>query len=567
HTAIDGAFEPENTQDAACRQASYCAAIERLTKGLLEAESVCAIKTECGAFWRTKNAHVARIEMIEWLYKISTPSYLDCRAFHLSIQYLDQFLNDIVQPIENGHLKNYALASVIEASPHIKVALPDSEKYLPETSEFKQALTRVVQNLDWCLNLVHGAAGKTFVKTIDMPTIADFLLLSFQRAAIELPERFADKALIGAHKQRHGQDQVDLGDDVQAVLPRQFAIGPFAKACRLASNILRDEYSLLFRSSELAAACFLIAAELEGIDLCEIDQRMTNAASESSQFDIVKHYNDLVQKDSSISTPVAAVDSLVKMVEKLNATTMLEFMMIVRTACEKLKEATNNSISLSAGCDVFLQQMSRLSNAQSVDECRKALIRAGSDFVQGAGKCRENVAEFGSPFVRDDQTILVHSYSRVIMGLLRRAVKQNKRFRVYITESRPDQSGLQAAEELKQLGVPCEVILDAAVGYIIEKVDLVLVGAEGVVESGGLINKIGTYQLAIIAKAAKKPFYALAESFKFVRLYPLSQYDLPTFRGDLLSFKDKTDTKVDWQAELSRSNPMLDYTPPDLITL
>ncbi|KAJ2697640.1 translation initiation factor eIF-2B subunit alpha [Coemansia sp. IMI 203386] len=294
---------------------------------------------------------------------------------------------------------------------------------------------------------------------------------------------------------------------------------------------------------------------------------MTSAASDSSQFDIVKHYNDLVQKDSSISSPVAAVDSLVKMIEKLNATTMLEFMMIVRTACDQLKKATNNSISLSAGCDVFLQQMSRLSNAQSVDECRKALIRAGSDFVHGAGKCRDNVAEFGSPFVRDDQTILVHSYSRVIMGLLRRAVKQNKRFRVYITESRPDQSGLQAAEELNQLGVPCEVILDAAVGYIIEKVDLVLVGAEGVVESGGLINKIGTYQLAIIAKAAKKPFYALAESFKFVRLYPLSQYDLPTFRSDLLSFKDKADIKVDWQAELSRSNPMLDYTPPDLITL
>ncbi|KAJ1884709.1 translation initiation factor eIF-2B subunit alpha, partial [Kickxella alabastrina] len=144
---------------------------------------------------------------------------------------------------------------------------------------------------------------------------------------------------------------------------------------------------------------------------------------------------------------------------------------------------------------------------------------------------------------------------------------QNKRFRVFITESRPDQSGFQAAEELHQLGVPCEIVLDAAVGYIMEKVDMVLVGAEGVVESGGLINKIGTYQLAIIARAAKKPFYALAESFKFVRLYPLSQYDLPTYRSDLLSFKDKAEAKVDWQSELSRSNPMLDYTPPDFITL
>ncbi|KAI8318363.1 translation initiation factor eIF-2B alpha subunit [Martensiomyces pterosporus] len=284
-------------------------------------------------------------------------------------------------------------------------------------------------------------------------------------------------------------------------------------------------------------------------------------------FDIVEYYKDLVLKDPSISAPVAAVSSLVKIVERQRATTMSEFMKIVRNASETLKEAMHHSISLSAGCDVFLQQMSRLSHAQGVEECRDALISAGNNFVLTAGQCRDQVAEIGSPFVRDDQTILIHSYSRVIMGLLRRAVKQNKRFRVYVTESRPDQSGLRAADELQRLGVPCEVVLDSAVGYIMEKVDLVFVGAEGVVESGGLINKIGTYQLAIIARAAKKPFYALAESYKFVRLYPLSQYDLPTYRSDLLSFKDKADGEVDWQAELTENNPTLDYTPPEFITL
>ncbi|KAJ2797017.1 translation initiation factor eIF-2B subunit alpha [Coemansia helicoidea] len=283
-------------------------------------------------------------------------------------------------------------------------------------------------------------------------------------------------------------------------------------------------------------------------------------------FDIVEHYNCLISEDANISAPVAAVASLVRLIEKQHATTMQEFMTIARQACDRLKKASANSISLSAGCDLFLKQMLRLAHGQSVEECRNALIKAGTEFVHGAGKCRDSVAEVGSPFVRDEQTILIHSYSRVIMGLLDRAVKQNKRFRVYITESRPDQSGLRAAAELQQLGVPCEVILDAAAAYIMQKVDMVLVGAEGVVESGGLINKIGTYQLAIVAKAAKKPLYALAESFKFVRLYPLSQYDLPTHRSDLLAFK-KRPAEIDWQAELPRSNPMLDYTPPEFITL
>lgn len=288
-----------------------------------------------------------------------------------------------------------------------------------------------------------------------------------------------------------------------------------------------------------------------------------------AEFDIVKHYQQLVEEDPNISAPIAAVSSLTRLIEhQRDADTMLEFTMIVRKATERLKSATNHSISVMAGCDVVTQKLSRLSQTQrSVDGCREALIRAGTEFVQGAPQCRDSVAEFGSPFVRDNQTILIHSYSRVTMGLLyRAAVVQKKRFRVYVTESRPDKSGFRAATELREMGVPCEVVLDAAVGYIMEKVDVVLVGAEGVVESGGLINKIGTYQLAILAKAAKKPLYALAESFKFVRLYPLSQYDLPTYRADLLAFKNNSTADNEEEA-LAHSNPMLDYTPPQFIAL
>jgi len=80
------------------------------------------------------------------------------------------------------------------------------------------------------------------------------------------------------------------------------------------------------------------------------------------------------------------------------------------------------------------------------------------------------------------------------------------------------------------------VVLDSAVAYVMDKVDFVLVGSEAVVESGGLINAVGSNQMAIIAKAANKPFYALAESYKFHRLFPLSQYDLPTHNPNILAF-------------------------------
>ena len=60
-----------------------------------------------------------------------------------------------------------------------------------------------------------------------------------------------------------------------------------------------------------------------------------------------------------------------------------------------------------------------------------------------------------------------------------------------------------------------------------EKAHMVIVGAEGVVENGGIVNKIGTFTCAMVAKAMNTPFYVAAESFKFARLYPLNQRDFP----------------------------------------
>lgn len=94
--------------------------------------------------------------------------------------------------------------------------------------------------------------------------------------------------------------------------------------------------------------------------------------------------------------------------------------------------------------------------------------------------------------------------------------------------------------------------------------------------------QIGTYQMAMCSKAHNKPFYVVAESFKFVRLYPLNQQDvpdkfkvrqnvcvcvclLPSFTPNpLLQYKADTLKSV---KNLSEEHPMIDYTPPSLITL
>ena len=114
------------------------------------------------------------------------------------------------------------------------------------------------------------------------------------------------------------------------------------------------------------------------------------------------------------------------------------------------------------------------------------------------------------------------------------------------------------ASLIEKLGIPVTLVADAAVGYIMERVDLVMVGAEAIVESGGIYNTTGTYLISVMAKAANKPFYIVGESFKFLREYPLSQKDA-NLTG--LTTLDTSDTKV------KLYSPATDYTPPGNIAL
>lgn len=70
------------------------------------------------------------------------------------------------------------------------------------------------------------------------------------------------------------------------------------------------------------------------------------------------------------------------------------------------------------------------------------------------------------------------------------------------------------SNELAKLDVPVKLLIDSAVAYSMDEIDMVFVGADGVVESGGIINMMGTYQIGLVAKSMNKPVYVAAESYK-----------------------------------------------------
>ncbi|XP_014303746.1 translation initiation factor eIF-2B subunit alpha isoform X2 [Myotis lucifugus] len=256
--------------------------------------------------------------------------------------------------------------------------------------------------------------------------------------------------------------------------------------------------------------------------------------------ELIEYFKSQMKEDPDTASAVAAIRTLLEFLKRDTGETIQGLRANLTRAIETLC-GVDSSVAVSSGGELFLRFISLASLEYSdYSKCKKIMIERGELFLRRISLSRSKIADLCHTFIKDGARILTHAYSRVVLRVLEAAVAAKKRFSVYITESQPDLSG-----------------------YIMEKVDLVIVGAEGVVENGGVINKIGTNQMAVCAKAQNKPFYVVAESFKFVRLFPLNQQDVP----DKFKYKADTLRSVQTGQDLREEHPWVDYTPPSLITL
>ncbi|KAH3876703.1 translation initiation factor eIF-2B subunit alpha-like isoform X2 [Dreissena polymorpha] len=282
---------------------------------------------------------------------------------------------------------------------------------------------------------------------------------------------------------------------------------------------------------------------------------------DSQKKGILEYFNALIDHHPDVSAAVAAIKTLLHFIENNHLETLAELRAILKDAINTLMGTDSSVTSISSGCELFLRFITLTSlDYTDFKKCQTIMVQRGNTFLDKVASSRLKIAQQTDKFIRDGSKILIHSHSRVVQQVLKAASQSNKRFEVFVTESRPNDAGVKTKQELDEYGIPSTLVLDSAVGSIMEKVDMVLCGAEGVVESGGIINKIGTFSIAIAAKAMNKPFYVVAESFKFVRLFPLNQRDLPN------QFKYKAST-LQSGCDLDKEHPLVDYTPPSYITL
>lgn len=253
--------------------------------------------------------------------------------------------------------------------------------------------------------------------------------------------------------------------------------------------------------------------------------------TESSSFDATTAptFSTNLTENTQVALPVAAMKTLLGVIQRTQSETMMGLQMELKQASEEMIQFINDErnyfllggrshIAMASGCELFMKYITRcFLNLPDFKSCIAQILERGRRFSNISLAARDNIAKAGQAFIRPGQTVLTHGWSRAVSSLLLKAAEQTD-FEIIILEGRPDASGAKAAKVYQNAGIPTTVVLDSAMAYVMERIDLVIVGAEGVVENGGIVNKIGTYALALAAKELAKPFYVAAEvrgSFMF----------------------------------------------------
>jgi len=180
-----------------------------------------------------------------------------------------------------------------------------------------------------------------------------------------------------------------------------------------------------------------------------------------------------------------------------------------------------------------------LEKAREVSGDSKAVVKAIIDEAQRMAdedvEVNRRLSRHGSRLIEDGDAVLTHCNAGSLatvdygtaLGVVRAAWEQGKRVMVLATETRPKLQGARlTAYELKRDGIPVKMITDGMVGYVMRKglVDRVIVGADRIVKDA-VVNKIGTYTIAVLAHEHGVPFYVAA---------PTSTFDLTLTAEDVV---------------------------------
>jgi len=236
-----------------------------------------------------------------------------------------------------------------------------------------------------------------------------------------------------------------------------------------------------------------------------------------------------------------------------------------------LFETRPTAINLSWGLEKIMEIAKQ---GKTVSEIRDIVIDKAKQMAEEDINTNKKMGKNGAVLFQDNDTIMTHCNAGALatvaygtaLGVIRATKESGKNIKVIATETRPVQQGSRlTAFELKHDGIDVSLIPDTAVGYTMANglVNGVVVGADRILKTGHVFNKIGTYQVATMAKQHNIPFYVAA---------PLSTFDLQSKPDDVIIEQRKASEvtgigdKKTAPDGINVINPAFDMTPPELIS-
>lgn len=137
---------------------------------------------------------------------------------------------------------------------------------------------------------------------------------------------------------------------------------------------------------------------------------------------------------------------------------------------------------------------------------------------------QEAIDENGAPLVGEDDVVYTHCHSSSVTSVLRK-VAEEKEFRARVTETRPLYQGRETARELAETGVPVRFYVDSGARIALREADVMMIGADAVLNNGKVINKIGSEMFSEIAGGYDVPVYVVTNSWKYD---PMSSFGYET---------------------------------------
>ncbi|HEU5300235.1 MAG TPA: S-methyl-5-thioribose-1-phosphate isomerase [bacterium] len=245
------------------------------------------------------------------------------------------------------------------------------------------------------------------------------------------------------------------------------------------------------------------------------------------------------------------------------------------TEAAAMLEATRpTAVNLRWALARMLQVPSRRPQASPV-ELRALLVEEAEAIAREDARANAAIAAHGAVLIRPGERILTYCNTGALatvdtgtaFGILRAAHDGGRRIRVLACETRPVLQGARlTAWEAQRAGMDVTLITDNAAGALMARglVDRVIVGADRIAANGDVANKIGTYTLAVLARAHELPFVVAA---------PLSTVDLDTPEGGAIPIEERSPEEVTHLAgvriapeHIAALNPAFDITPHHLVS-